>query len=86
MYHRHFERFRHQHEVRVLEIGVGGGGSLLMWRDYFSSLDARVRVIGIDILPQFVRDVAGLRDIVAFVGDAGNRTFVDELARAQVRV
>ena len=40
-------------EVKVLEIGVLGGASLLTWRDYFS----KGRIIGVDINPQ-VHDYA----------------------------
>lgn len=47
VYERHFERFRGKSPV-VLEIGVMGGGSLEMWREYFGSGS---RIIGIDLNP-----------------------------------
>ena len=34
IYDRHLSRFRGQ-DVHVVEIGVAGGGSLGMWREYF---------------------------------------------------
>ncbi|HEX6346577.1 class I SAM-dependent methyltransferase [Umezawaea sp.] len=50
-YDRHFSRLRHEH-VRVLEIGIGGyrdpdvgGGSLRVWRDYFT----RGQIFGVDV-------------------------------------
>ncbi len=47
MYERHLGRFRNKSPV-MLEIGVFGGGSLKMWKDY---LGAGSRIIGIDINP-----------------------------------
>jgi hypothetical protein len=34
-YHRHFDRFRAQERVVVVEVGVQSGGSIEMWRRYF---------------------------------------------------
>lgn len=48
VYHRHFERFRNN-PVTILEIGVWGGGSLQMWKDYFGE---SCRIIGIDIMEE----------------------------------
>jgi 23S rRNA U2552 (ribose-2'-O)-methylase RlmE/FtsJ len=44
IYERHFARFRGKDPV-VVEFGVGGGGSLRMWKDYFG---AGSRIYGID--------------------------------------
>lgn len=48
IYERHLARFRGKAPVMV-EIGVMGGGSLAMWKDYFGP-DSRI--IGIDINPE----------------------------------
>ncbi|MDG3086928.1 class I SAM-dependent methyltransferase [Vibrio hannami] len=48
IYERHFNRFVNKSPV-VLEIGVFGGGSLKMWKDYFGD---GCKVIGIDINPE----------------------------------
>ncbi len=48
LYDRHFSRFRGT-SVRLLEIGIQGGGSLELWREYLGS-DATI--MGIDINPQ----------------------------------
>lgn len=45
IYDRHFSRFRGE-SVNVLEIGVGGGGSLQMWKWYFGD---NANIFGIDI-------------------------------------
>jgi hypothetical protein len=42
-----FEKYRGR-EITFVEIGVLGGGSLFMWRDFFGS---RARIIGIDLNP-----------------------------------
>jgi SAM-dependent methyltransferase len=44
IYDRHFARFRGT-DVTIMEIGVGHGGSLQMWRQYFGK---RCQVIGVD--------------------------------------
>ena len=44
IYHRHFERFRNKGAV-VLEVGVGYGGSLQMWKAYFGD---RAQIFGVD--------------------------------------
>jgi hypothetical protein len=69
VYDRHFRKFRGQ-EVRVLEIGVYGGGSLDMWRDYFGP---RAMIYGVDIEPR-CRDFEDDR-IKIFIGDQGDRLF-----------
>ncbi|NTW69551.1 MAG: class I SAM-dependent methyltransferase [Chlorobiaceae bacterium] len=48
IYERHFSRFRGKGPV-MIEIGVFGGGSLAMWREYFGK-DSKI--IGIDIDPE----------------------------------
>jgi hypothetical protein len=48
IYEKHLERFRGQSPV-IIEIGVFGGGSLEMWREYFGP---GCRVIGVDIKPE----------------------------------
>lgn len=47
IYERHFERFRDR-PIKMLEIGVHGGGSLDMWREYFHPSS---QIVGIDINP-----------------------------------
>src|SRR5215475_13984002 len=47
IYERHFSRFRGQ-EVHIAEIGIYSGGSLEMWRDYFSP---KAHIYGVDIEP-----------------------------------
>jgi limonene-1,2-epoxide hydrolase len=47
IYEKHFSRFRNLKPV-ILEIGVMGGGSLEMWRDYFGE---GAQIIGLDIDP-----------------------------------
>jgi hypothetical protein len=45
IYERHFARYIGE-SVRVLEIGVGHGGSLQLWKAYFG---ARAEIVGLDI-------------------------------------
>lgn len=45
-YHRHLQEFIGK-PITILEIGVGGGGSLQVWKKYFGS---QCKVVGIDVL------------------------------------
>jgi SAM-dependent methyltransferase len=69
VYHRHFERFRGT-EVHVLEIGVGSGGSLDMWHQYFGP---RARVYGVDLQEACLGYADESTRI--FIGDQGDREF-----------
>jgi hypothetical protein len=62
IYERHFSRFRGTAPV-MLEIGVFGGGSLAMWKDYFGP---GTRIIGLDINPACKAHEA--EDIEIFIG------------------
>jgi len=53
-YERIFEGLVDQ-EVRLLELGIKGGGSLLLWRDYFP----RGLIVGLDINPVDLKDDSG---------------------------
>jgi SAM-dependent methyltransferase len=70
-YERHFARFRNQ-AVVVLEIGVGEGGSLQLWRRFFGP---HARIIGIDTRPEaaaFAEHLVAVR-----IGDATAPAFLD---------
>jgi SAM-dependent methyltransferase len=69
IYHRHFERFRGT-EVDVLEIGVGSGGSLDMWHEYFGP---RARLYGVDLQEACLRYADESTRI--FIGDQSDREF-----------
>jgi hypothetical protein len=75
IYDRHLARLRGR-PVHIVEIGVYGGGSLQMWREYFG---AGTHIYGIDIDPT-CRDLAG-GDVDIFIGDQGDaefwKTFLD---------
>lgn len=47
IYESHFARFRNR-RPKILEIGVSGGGSLEMWRDYFGE---GATILGLDVEP-----------------------------------
>jgi len=74
IYERHFARFR-QARPTVLEIGVQGGGSLEMWRQYFG---ADARIFGIDSAATAKRN----EDIATkvFIGDQADRNFLRGVA------
>ena len=70
IYERHFERFRGKQPV-MLEIGVAGGGSLTMWKEYFGK---DCKVIGIDIDPSCKQHET--EDIEVFIGDQKDSSLI----------
>jgi len=73
IYERHFERFRDTSPV-MLEIGVKGGGSLAMWKEYFGP-DSRI--IGIDIDPECKAHEAD--GIEVFIGSQDDPSIIDQV-------
>ena len=75
VYERYFGRFRHSSPT-VLEIGVQGGGSLEMWREYFGE---SARIYGIDTNPGAKRN----EDIATkiYIGDQADRNFLRDVRR-----
>lgn len=75
IYDRHFARYRDT-DLTLVEIGVAGGGSLDLWRNY---LGPKARLFGIDINPDCKRfESPGTRIII---GDQGSPEFLESLAR-----
>ena len=68
VYGKYLERFRDE-PIVLIEIGVGDGGSLKMWNDYFT----RARVFGIDIDPQCAKS-----DTV-FIGNQADERFLENV-------
>lgn len=69
IYHRHFARFVGQ-PVHLAEVGVLGGGSLELWRNY---LGEQSHLYGIDIQPECAKFAT--ERISIFIGDQQDRTF-----------
>lgn len=70
IYERQFSRFRNKNPV-MLEIGVSGGGSLAMWRDYFGE---GCQVIGVDINHECKRHEAP--GIEVFIGSQDDEKLI----------
>ena len=49
VYDHYLRELRNRKNLKILEIGVAGGGSLKMWRDYF---DKSASIFGIDVNPK----------------------------------
>jgi hypothetical protein len=76
IYQRHFHKFVGR-DVHVLEVGIYGGGSLSMWREYFGE---RCHVYGVDI------DAACMahsgENTKVFIGDQADRAFWAKVKKA----
>ena len=73
IYERHFERFRGKSPVMV-EIGVMGGGSLAMWKEYFGPGS---QIIGIDITPECKAHEA--EGVEVFIGSQDDPAIIDAI-------
>lgn len=77
VYERYLSRLRGS-KIRLLEIGVRQGGSLLLWADYLGPL---ATIVGIDIVPA-VRKLDGCRPNVAVrIGNQADTGFLAEIDR-----
>ena len=73
VYERFFGPLKHRAD-KVFEIGIAGGGSLEMWRDYFP----KAVIFGIDIYPKAELDSDRVRTFVADQADRAQlAAFVD---------
>jgi cephalosporin hydroxylase len=75
IYDRHFHRFRNK-PVTILEIGVGFGGSLQMWKSYFGK---QATIIGVDIKP--ICKTVEEEQIHVFIGSQSDKAFLAELKK-----
>jgi len=73
-YEHYFADLREQ-EVRLFELGIKEGGSLLLWRDYFE----RGHIVGLDIEPVGLDDPTGR--IRTYQGMQQDRELLDRIAR-----
>jgi len=80
IYDRHLRRFRAQ-PITLVEIGVAGGGSLAMWREY---LGPDAHIVGIDI-DEGCRTLASENTEIV-IGDQGDPAFWAEFLAAHPRV
>ncbi len=76
VYERHFSPLR-QKAVTLLEIGIYRGGSLLLWRDYFS----KGKIIGLDLHPVTLDDPSGR--VITYQGDQQDTVLLDRVAAEQ---
>jgi SAM-dependent methyltransferase len=75
IYDSHLRRHRRR-GARVLEIGIGFGGSLPLWRRYFGR---SARILGIDVNPDCRRHAGG--NVSVEIGDQGDPAFLERIAR-----
>lgn len=79
IYERHFSKYRGK-DINMMEIGVGSGGAVKMWREYFKNdTNAKVNIYAIDKNPkcrQFERD-----NIKIFIGSQEDRKFLKEVKK-----
>jgi cephalosporin hydroxylase len=75
IYERHLERFRNKSPI-MLEIGIFGGGSLAMWKEY---LGPGAKIIGIDINPDCKQHEGDNIDI--FIGSQDDPELIETVLK-----
>jgi len=80
IYERHLARFRGTSPV-MIEIGVMGGGSLDMWKEYFGPGS---RIIGVDINPECKANEA--EGVEVFLGSQDDPSVIDKIFSKYARV
>jgi hypothetical protein len=80
IYERHFSRFRNAVPV-ILEIGVFGGGSLGMWKEYFGP---GAQVVGLDINPECKQHEGEGVDI--FIGSQDDPVVIEQIFSRYPRI
>jgi hypothetical protein len=73
IYERHFARFRGRSPV-MIEIGIFGGGSLAMWKEYFGP---GCKIIGIDINPECKAHES--EDVEVFIGSQDDPELIEAI-------
>ena len=66
--------------VSLLEIGVWTGASLKMWKDYFSGIGVKHKIVGIDLNPNARQYADDLRDVFVEIGDQSDEGFLSNVA------
>ena len=72
-YARHFRSISHKH-IKLLELGVYNGGSLLLWRDFFPN----AKIVGLDLNRVDIDDPTGR--ISFYQGDQCDLKLLDRIA------
>jgi len=80
IYDRHFSRYRGT-SVTIVEIGIGQGGSLQMWKDYFGP---QARIVGVDIHAHCKELEEDQIEVV--IGDQEDRSFLKSLGASIPRI
>jgi hypothetical protein len=80
IYERHFSRFRNTSPV-MLEIGVFGGGSLEMWKEY---LGAGAQILGLDINPECKKHEQA--SIEVFIGSQDDPAVIQRILKKYPRI
>lgn len=80
-YEEAFEEYRDK-EVSILEIGISGGYSFRLWKEYFKNAKT---IIGIDNRPEAVAEVnRSIPGVEFYYGDAYTQEMVDKLPKFDI--
>ncbi|WP_295159061.1 class I SAM-dependent methyltransferase [uncultured Brachyspira sp.] len=80
IYERHFSKYRGK-DINMMEIGVGSGGAVKMWREYFKNNNskANVNIYAIDKNPKCLQFEEN--NIKIFIGSQDDRDFLKEVKK-----
>lgn len=79
-YDKEFEKYRDQ-PIRLLEIGIFRGGSLILWRNYFS----QAKIFGIDPVNfGSIQNTYDLKDVTVYINNAYSPNFANFLGNFDI--
>ena len=79
IYEELFSSYRNK-EVKILEIGILGGGSLSLWKEYFGD---KCKVVGIDIDPTCKKYEDLDKNISVYIGSTSDSDFLSKVIESE---
>lgn len=79
-YDKEFAKYQDK-PIRLLEIGIFRGGSLILWRDYFS----QAKIVGVDIIDfGSIHNTNNLSDVMVYIQNALTPNFANFLGNFDI--
>jgi hypothetical protein len=79
-YDKEFAKYQDK-DIRLLEIGIFRGGSLILWREYFS----KAKIVGVDVIDfGSLYNTKDLNDVMVYIQNALSENFANFLGKFDI--
>jgi cephalosporin hydroxylase len=79
-YDKEFAKYQDK-DIRLLEIGIFRGGSLILWREYFS----QAKIVGVDVIDfGSINNTNNLKDVMVYIQNALTENFSKFLGKFDI--